>query len=106
MTTTIEVTGMRVRPAMVPVRRILNTLVGRFTQGPFLLIDLELKGGGVGRVLGFTFVAIGLKVIPILLEELLGTVKGRTIAYADLPDVHDAGQKKLTHLGHEGAAKM
>ena len=106
MDTSIEVTGLRVRRVIAPVRRVLNTRVGRFTQGPFLLIDLELKGGGAGRVLGFTFVPVGLKIIPILLDELLGTVKGRKIAYADLPDVHDAGQKKLTHLGHEGAAKM
>jgi mandelate racemase len=106
MKSSIEVTGMRVRRVIAPVRRVLNTRVGRFTHGPFLLIDLELKGGGAGRVLGFTFVAVGLRIIPVLLEELLSTVKGRKIAFADLPGVHDAGEKKITHLGHEGAAKM
>lgn len=105
-TTTIEVTGLRVRRAMAPVKRTLSTRVGTFTKAPFLLIDLDLKGGGAGHVLGFTFVPVGLKVIPILLEELLATVKGRSIAFADMAALHDAGQRKLTHLGHEGAAMM
>ncbi len=83
MNPTIEITGIRIRRAMVPVKRVLNTRVGRFTKGPFLLIDLELKGGGAGRVLGFTFMPIGLKVVPILLEELVASLKGRKIAYAD-----------------------
>jgi mandelate racemase len=90
----------------VPVRRILNTRVGRFTKGPFLLIDLELKGGGAAHVLGFTFIPLALKVLPILLDELALSVKGRKIGYADLPAVHDACEKRLTHLGHEGATKM
>ena len=102
----IEISGIRIRRALVPVRRVLNTRVGRFTKGPFLLIDLELKGGGVGRALGLTFIPIGLKVVPILLEELVAGAKGRKIGLADAPVVHDAGQKRLTHMGHEGVAQM
>jgi mandelate racemase len=106
MTGTIEITGVRIRRALAPVRRELNTRVGRFTKGPFLLIDLELKGGGVGRALGFTFIPIGLKAVPILLEALVAGAKGRKITLADAPAVHDAGQKRLTHMGHEGVAQM
>lgn len=106
MNPTIEITGVRIRRAIAPVRRVLNTRVGRFTKGPFLLIDLELKGGGVGRVLGFTFMPIGLKVVPILLEALVEAVKGRKITYADAPAVHDFCQKSVTHMGHEGVAQM
>jgi mandelate racemase len=102
----IEITGIRIRRALAPVKRVLNTRVGRFTKGPFLLIDLELKGGGVGRTLGFTFMPVGLKVVPILLEELVAGVKGQQIEMADAPAVHDAGQKRLTHMGHEGVAQM
>jgi hypothetical protein len=58
MTGAIEITGVCIGRALVPVRRILNTRVGRFTRGPFLLIDLELKGGGTGRALCFTFMPI------------------------------------------------
>ena len=96
MNPTIEITGVRIRRAIVPVRRVLNTRVGRFTKGPFLLIDLELKGGGMGRVLGFTFMPIGLKVVPILLEALVEAVKGRKITYADAP----AGARLLPEGGH------
>ena len=106
MSNTIEITGVRIRRALVPVRRVLNTRVGRFTKGPFLLIDLELKGGGVGRALCFTFMPIGLKVVPILLEELVAGAKGQKVTLADAPAVHDAGQKRLTHMGHEGVAQM
>jgi mandelate racemase len=106
MSPAIEVAGARIRRAVVPVRRVLNTRVGRFTRGPFLLIDLELKGGGAGRALCFTFIPLGLKVVPILLEELVASIKGRKITCADAPAVHDACRKKLTHLGHEGAAQM
>jgi mandelate racemase len=106
MNPTIEISGIRIRRVIAPVRRVLNTRVGRFTKGPFLLIDLELKGGGYGRALCFTFIPIALEVVPILLEDLVSSVRGRKIAYAEAPAIHDACQKRLTHLGHEGAAQM
>jgi mandelate racemase len=106
MTAAIEITGVRIRRALAPVRRVLTTRVGRFARGPFLLVDLELKGGGVGRALCFTFMPIVLKVVPILLEELVTGAKGRKIALAEASAVHDAGQKLLTHMGHEGLAQM
>ena len=106
MTQAIEITGIRARPVSVPLRRVLNTRVGRFTHGPFLLIELELKGGGFGRIAGFTFIALGLKIVPMLLDELVALVKGRKIAFLDVPAVHDACQKRLSHLGHEGLAQM
>lgn len=106
MTPTIEITGIRVRPVSVPIRRTLNTRVGRFTHMSMLLVDLELKGGGTGRMLGPTFMPLGLKLVPIVLEELAASLKGRKITFADLPAVHDGGQKLLSHLGHEGVTQM
>jgi mandelate racemase len=106
MTTAIEVTSIRVRSAMVPIKRILNTRVGRFTRGPFLLIDLGLRGGGEGRALCFTFIPLAQKLLPVLLEELVASIKGRSITFEELAAVHDAGQKRLTHIGHEGLAQM
>jgi mandelate racemase len=102
----IEITGIRVRPARVPLRRALNTRVGRFTHGPFLLIDLETKGGGVGRALCFTFIPLAQRIVPILLAELVSALKGREITFAEAPAAHDAGQKHLSHIGHEGLAQM
>ena len=106
MSATIEVTGIRARPANVPLRRALNTRVGSFTRAPFLLIDLELKGGGVGRALCFTFIPLAQKLVPLLLEELAAAVKGRAFGYDEAAAIHDLGEKRLTHLGHEGLAKM
>ena len=76
-------------------------------QGPFLLIDLELKGGGVGRVLGFTFMPLGLKLVPILLEELVAAGQGpqdrlrRCCRRCTTP-----ARSAVTHMGHEGLAQM
>jgi mandelate racemase len=106
MNPTIEITGVRIRRAMAPIQRVLNTRVGRFTKGPFLLVDLELKGGGAGRMLGFTFMPIGLKAVPILLEAIVDAAKGRKISFADAPAIHDHCQKSVTHMGHEGVAQM
>ncbi|KAB2912583.1 MAG: mandelate racemase [Hyphomicrobiaceae bacterium] len=106
MTASIEVTGIRIRPALVPVKRTLATRVGTFTRAPMLLIDVELKGGGAGRVLGMTFIPLGQKLVPTVLEELVAGIRGRPIAREELGEVHDAGQKRLTHLGHEGVTQM
>ena len=106
MAATIEITGIRTRRALVPIRRVLNTRVGRFTKGPFLLIDLELKGGGAGHALCFTFIPLAQKLVPALLDELVASVKGRSFGYEEASAIHDLGEKRLTHLGHEGLAKM
>jgi mandelate racemase len=106
MTATIEIAGIRVRRATAPVRRTLDTRVGRFTKAPFLLIDLELKGGGVGRALCFTFIPMAQRLVPALLEDLTAAMKGRAFGYEEAATIHDLGEKRLTHLGHEGLAKM
>jgi mandelate racemase len=106
MSAAIEITGIRVRRAIVPLQRTLNTRVGSFSRAPFLLIDLELKGGGVGRALCFTFIPLAQKLVPALLDELVAAVKGRSFGYEEAPAIHDLGEKRLTHLGHEGLAKM
>ena len=104
--TSITITGVKVRRAMVPLRRALATSFGVFTHGPFLFIDLECAGGIVGRVNGFTFNALAQRLVPEVLSELANQFKGRTISLADVPAVHDAGQKKLMLSGHEGITQL
>ena len=106
MNPTIEITAIRVRPLLVPMRRPLATAVGMFTHGPFLAIDLETKGGATGRVLGFTFARLGLKVVPPVLEALAEFAKGKAITFDGIERFHDACQKHLTLLGHEGVTQM
>ena len=67
---------------------------------------LELKGGGEGRVLCFTFIPLARKLLPALLDDLVAALKGRSFGYEEAAAVHDAGEKRLTHIGHEGLAKM
>jgi mandelate racemase len=103
---TIEITGIRARAVRVPLRRTLNTRVGRFTHGPFLLIDLETKGGVTGRALCFTFIPLAQRIVPMLLDELVVALRGRRITLEDAPAAHDFCQKHLSHAGHEGLAQM
>lgn len=106
MAATIEVTGIRIRRAMVPFRLPIRTGVGLFDKGPFLLIDLETRGGAVGRLPGFTFNPLGLTLVPPVLEHLVAGLMGRKLSLGDLTLVHDELQKRTTLLGHEGVVQM
>ena len=59
MTPTIEITGIRVRRRACRSGARSTRGSASFTRMPMLLIDLELKGGGAGRVLGPTFMPLG-----------------------------------------------
>ncbi len=105
-TSGIQISTIRVRPLLVPLRRPLATAVGHFTHGPFLAIDLSTTHGATGRMLGFTFSRLGLTVIPPLLEALTRFAQGLTITFGDIERFHDAAQRHLTLLGHEGVAQF
>ncbi|MGI9410971.1 MAG: enolase C-terminal domain-like protein [Hyphomicrobiaceae bacterium] len=102
----IRVSGIRVRRLWVPMPRPLDTRVGKFTHGPFLAIDLETTAGVTAHVLGFTFSRLGLTVVPPVLNHLADLAGARDLTYEDLPGFHDACQKSLTLLGHEGVVQM
>lgn len=102
MTASIEVTGIRVRPLIVPLKRPLVVSFGTFKEGPFLAVEVETKGGITGRMLGFTFHRLGLALIPPVLEHFAAFAKGRTLTLHDMPAFHDAARKSLMLLGHEG----
>ena len=106
MDRTIEITGVRIRRVLQPLPRPLRTGVGLFEQAPFLLIDLDTRGGAVGRLPGFTFHRLGLGMVPPAIEHLVDGLKGRAIGRHDLADVHDQCQRRLTLLGHEGVVQM
>lgn len=104
--TSIEITGIRVRRLVVPLRRPLATRIGLFDKAPFLAIDLDLKGGGEGRLLAFSFAKIGLDLVPPVLDELTNAAIGRKISLASLPAFHDECQRKFSLLGHEGVVQL
>lgn len=102
----VRVRGVRVRRLIVPLPRPLDTRVGRFTHGPFLALDLETETGANGRVLGFTFARLGLRVVPPVIAALAEFAKERPLTLETMPRFHDACQKHLTLLGHEGVTQM
>ncbi len=106
MTASIEVTGLRVRRLVVPLRRPLATSFGLFKEGPFLAVEVQCKGGFTGRLVGFTFHRMGLKLVPEVIEHLVAFAKGRVITFAGMGAFHDACQKSLMLLGHEGVTQM
>jgi mandelate racemase len=105
-TAAIEITGIRIRRLMVPLRRPLKVSFGLFKEGPFLAVEIETKGGITGRVLGFTFHRLGLTLVPPVLEHLATFAKGKAIHAADVGAFHDACQKSLMLLGHEGVMQL
>lgn len=106
MTTSIEITGIRVRPLMVPLRRPLRVSFGTFAEAPFLAVELETRGGIQGRMLGFAFHKLALKLVPPVLEALAASARGRTIEATATDDFHDSCQKSLMLIGHEGVTQL
>lgn len=106
MTASIEVTGVRVRPLIVPLRRPLVVSFGTFKEGPFLAIEVETKGGVTGTLLAFTFHRLGLTLVPTVLDHLAAFAKGKTLTLHDMPVFHDACRKSLMLLGHEGVTAL
>jgi mandelate racemase len=103
---TIEVTGIRIRRLMVPLRRPLTVSFGTFKDAPMLAIELETKGGVPGRLLGFTFHRLGLTLLPPVLEHLATFAKGKPLSFNGIAAFHDACQKNLMLIGHEGVTQL
>ncbi len=106
MSSHLEITGIRVRQLMVPLRRPLTVSFGTFNEGPMLAIELETKGGIPGRMLGFTFHRLGLTLLPPILKHLTDFAKGKSLTFAGLAAFHDSCQKNLMLIGHEGVTQM
>ena len=106
MSQSIEVTAVRVRRLMVPLRRPLATSFGTFKEGPFLAVDVETKGGITGRVMAFGFHRLSLRLVPDALDWLASFAAGKPLTYAGMPAFHDAAQKSLMLLGHEGVTAL
>lgn len=103
---TITVTGLRVRPLLVPLRRPLIVSFGTFIEAPMLAVELETKEGVTGQLLGFAFHKLGLTLLPVVLDHLAASAKEKPITFADIETTHDGWQKSLMLLGHEGVTQM
>ncbi|MEL6374337.1 MAG: enolase C-terminal domain-like protein [Pseudomonadota bacterium] len=102
----VVVESIRIRRAIAPLRRPLATRIGTFTHGPFLLIDLTLRGGVEGRLLAFTFKPLALDLLPPLLESFTAWAAQRPVSMATMETFYDDGLRHLSLLGHEGLVQM
>lgn len=93
--------SVRLRLLSVPMRRpiVSNPTVGRYTEWPFILIDLQTNEGIVGRSYLEPYVAASAPYIFPAIEAIASTLKSRPIAPIDC----FAGAMKAIHLsGKEG----
>lgn len=102
----IEVTGITIRQVVPPLRRPLATRVGHFERAPILLIDLHTRGGVPGRLMAFTFTQLGGRLVADVLDHLTALTRDTPIDFQTMASSHDAWQKSLSLLGHEGIAQM
>jgi mandelate racemase len=102
----IQVTGITIRQTLPPLRRPLATRVGHFDRAPILLIDLHTRGGVTGRLMAFTFTQLGGRLVANVLDHLTAITRDKPIDFQAMAANHDAWQKSLSLLGHEGIAQM
>ena len=104
--TSITVRRIRMRGVSVPFRRPLATRIGTFRQAPFLLLDLELASGVVGRVPAFGFSPHGPALIASVIDAMAPAIEGRTVQLAELPSVSDGLLSSFMLLGRQGLVRF
>ena len=102
----ITVRRIRMRSVSVPFRRPLATRIGTFRQAPFLLLDLELASGVVGRVPAFGFSPHGPALIAAVIDAMAPVIEGRTIQVGELPLVSDELLSSFMLLGRQGLVRF
>jgi mandelate racemase len=96
---TLTLESVRVRAASVPLRRPIVAKVGRFTQWPLMLIDVQTREGVVGRSYLEPYVQKAIPAISSFIETLAELFKGKPLAPLD---VYGDSMKMLHLVGREG----
>ncbi len=99
----LTIRAIRVVGVEVPMTRALGTSQATIRAAPLLLIDLDTEEGITGRAYLFCYVPAAAPAIASLLEEVLRTVKGQTIAPIDL---WAKLARRFTLLGVQGIVRM
>ncbi|MDP6350728.1 MAG: enolase C-terminal domain-like protein [Alphaproteobacteria bacterium] len=99
----LTIRDLRTRAVLVPMARPLATRIGSFEAAPLLLIDLETEEGVTGHAYLFGYLRRGCAFMAAVLDYILETTRGRTIAPTDL---YGTVTKSLTLAGHQGIATM
>ena len=80
----LTIRSIRATPVKVPMTYVLGTSVQAVREAPLLLVDLETEEDVTGHHWQFCYLPAAAPAITTLLEEVLRTVKGDTIAPAEL----------------------
>jgi mandelate racemase len=97
----LELTLVKVRAADVPVRRPVVAKVGSFAKWAFICVDVETRGGVVGRGYISPYLIDFCPAICSAIETLAERFKGREIAPAAF---FDEGFRAISLLGQSGIA--
>ena len=80
----LTIRNIRAVGVNVPMTYVLGTSAQAMREAPLLLVDLETEEGMTGHAYQFCYVPAAAPAIVIMLEEILRTVKGDSLAPADL----------------------
>lgn len=93
--------SVRARPVVVPLKRPVVSKVGRFTDWPLILIDLETNEGVVGQSYLAPYLKQSLRYIIPAIEDLAEAAKGQPLAPFD---AYRRGIGSLHLIGREGVS--
>ncbi len=99
----LTVRAVRVRAAVVPLRRPLIAKIATFEHAPFLLIDLETEQGVTGHAYLFLYKREAAAYVAGMLDEIASMTRGRPVAPAA---EWNRLRRGLTLYGHAGLTTM
>src|SRR5688500_6908115 len=80
----LTIMSIRAVPVMAPMTYVLGTSAGAVRAAPLLLLDLETEEGITARAYQFCYVPAAARALMIMLEDMLESVRGESVAPADL----------------------
>jgi mandelate racemase len=95
--------GVKVRAALVPLRRPIMAGIGRFDHWPLVLVDLETSGGVVGHSYVAPYRASAVPAVVAELRDLAAVLSGTVVAPFD---AFETATKALNVVGVSGVSAI
>jgi mandelate racemase len=99
----LTIRGLRTLGVRVPLTFPLGTSAATVREAPLLLVDLETEEGVTGRSYLFCYTPSGARAIAAHLDEIVGLVRGWSIAPRPIAAML---RRRLALLGVTGTARM
>ena len=100
---TLTLRAVRSTAVEVPMTFPLGTSALTLRTAPLLLIDVETEQGITGHAYLFCYVPAAAKAIAVMLDEVMRSVKGETVAPADL---WEKLSRRFRLIGVQGIVRM